>query len=245
LRVPSLAKLIQLEDVPDLEILFEARNRIRRDLAHALQTRLEGLAVSGRSEDAGQRALRNAALDLLASLGPSQSAVVAKAFEEACNMTETMGALEALSLIEGDCFDTALDAFLKRWHDRPLVVDKWFAVQAAASRDDALSRVCTLSGHDLFSFQNPNRIRSLYEAFGARNMRAFHAADGSGYAFIGEGIRKVDPINPSAAARLAKTFETWRRFDSGRQSKSRAVLEMLLSGPISKNVRDVVERTLN
>ena len=190
-------------------------------------------------------ALKNAALVLLASLGVARAGLVAEAFERATNMTEKMGALEALSEIDGDWFDAALAYFLERWHDRPLVVNKWFTVQAAASRDDAMARVAKLAEHPLFCLTNPNRVRSVYEAFGSNNLRAFHAADGSGYEFVGAGIRKLDPINSSVAARLAKTFESWRRFDAERKAKARAVLDGLLAASLSKNVRDVIERTLN
>jgi len=251
LRVPGLAKLIQFEVVPDMEALFQARNRVRRRIAGALEARLRALAervdgetVSAHPEQVGRRALKNAALELLASLGPSQAGIVATAFHQARTMTETMGALEALGLIDGGWFDDALAAFLDRWRQQPLVVDKWFSVQAEAPRDGAASRVRTLAAHPLFSLRNPNRVRSLYDAFGARNLRAFHAADGSGYAFLGEAVQKVDPLNPTVAARLAKTFESWRRFDAQRQAKARAVLEEMSRAPLSKNVQDVVKRTL-
>ena len=37
----------------------------------------------------------------------------------------------------------------------------------------------------------------------AANPLGFHAADGSGYRFVGEIIAKLDKLNPLAAARLA------------------------------------------
>jgi aminopeptidase N len=252
LRAPSLARLIQLGSVPDMEALFQARNAVCRKLALALQPRLEDLAahadarnVSAAPEQAGRRDLRNAAIELLAFLGTSRAPLLAKVFEGAGNMTEKTGALTALSHTDGDWFDVALDRFLEQWRHWPLAVDKWFSVQAAASRDDAISRVRRLAEHGLFSLRNPNRVRSLYGAFASGNLRAFHAADGSGYAFAAEGIRKIDPINPNVAARLAKAFESWRRFDAERQAKARAALEGLLRLPLSKNVWDLVERILN
>jgi aminopeptidase N len=252
LRVPSLASLIQLRDVPDVEALFQARNKVRRLLALALEPRLVDLAAQegepGSSTDLKQvarRALKNASLELLASLGALRANLIAGAFQRAGNMTESMGALEALSHIEGDWFDAALGTFLERWHDRPLVVDKWFSVQAAAPRNDAASRVLRLARHPLFSLTNPNRVRSVYDAFAVGNLRGFHASDGSGYALVGAAIEKLDAINPGVAARLAKTFESWRRFDAGRNAKARAVLEGLLTPALSKNVRDIVARTLN
>ena len=46
------------------------------------------------------------------------------------------------------------------------------------------------------------------------------------------------------AARLAKLYEPWRRFDSDRQSKAHTVLQGLAKAGLSKNVQDILERTL-
>jgi aminopeptidase N len=79
-----------------------------------------------------------------------------------------------------------------------------------------------------------------------RNPRAFHSADGSGYRFLAELTEAIDPNNPALAARLLTPFESWRRFDSERQQHARAALERLAALPkLSKNTREMVERTLN
>ena len=251
LRPPTLVRLVQFGDKPDPEKLFQARNSLRRKIAETSRQRLEELAgsqdadaASTVQEHVGKRALRNTALDLLASLGTAQGELLMKAFEQARNLTERMGALVALGQLEGDLFDKALEAFLMQWEQLPIAVDKWFTVQATAARDDSAARVRRLIEHSQFSLKNPNRARSVYDAFGARNMRAFHAADGSGYEFLGDGIRKIDPINPMVAARLAKLFDSWRRFDSDRQAKARSVLDGLKKASLSKNVQDIVDRTL-
>ena len=224
---------------------------LRRKIAQASKQRLEELAAasdadpnSAEQEHVGKRALRNTALDLLASLGAEQGALIMKAFEGARNMTERVGALVALAQLEGGLFDQALEQFIKQWQHIPIAVDKWFAVQAVAPRDDAAARVRRLTGHKLFELKNPNRARSVYDAFGARNVRSFHAADGSGYEFLADGIKKIDPMNPMVAARLAKLFEPWRRFDSDRQSKAHNVLQGLVKAGLSKNVQDILERTI-
>ena len=46
------------------------------------------------------------------------------------------------------------------------------------------------------------------------------------------------------ASRLAKCLEPWRRFDAARQKKAQVVLEGLMSAPLSKSLRDVVQRLL-
>ena len=59
-------------------------------------------------------------------------------------MTEAVAALEALGAAESPAFDEALTKFYERWRTNPLVIDKWFAVQASSPRADALARVIGL-----------------------------------------------------------------------------------------------------
>jgi aminopeptidase N len=250
LRLPDLNELILASPSPDPETLFQSREELRRTIALALQARLETIAraksevpFSPAAEAAGRRALKNAALDLLASLGPNQ--VLLDAYDSAQSMTETIAALEALGAAEVPAFDEALMTFYRRWNANPLVIDKWFAVQAASPRRDALARVESLRMHADFSLKNPNRVRSLAAAFAMRNPRAFHAADGRGYRFLAELAEALDPLNPALAARLLTPFESWRRFDAQRQAHARTALEQLAALPqLSKNTREMVERTL-
>jgi len=250
LDVPELGVLMQSESGFDLDKLIAGYRALRGRIARALEPRLDSLLQpdtnhenAAEQEQAGRRALKNAALALLASLGSERVSSIWQAFEHARNMTERIGALSALSEIDDGHFDEALAIFLDRWQNRPLVMDKWFRVQASAPRNDAVARARRLVGHELFSFRNPNRARAVYAAFGA-NVPAFHAADGSGYEFLADGIRAIDALNPITAARLVRPFETWRRVDPRRQSKAQAALEGLLKGALSKNTEDMVKRTL-
>ena len=215
-----------------------------------MRERLEAIArtkgevpFSPGAEAAGRRSLKSAALDLLSSLGPSQA--LTDAYDNAQSMTEAVAALEALGAAESPAFDEALSKFYERWQANPLVIDKWFAVQASSPRGDALQRVDRLRAHAEFNLKNPNRVRSLAAAFAMRNPRAFHSASGDGYRFLASLAETIDPINPALAARLLTPFESWRRFDSQRQEHARKALEQLASLPqLSKNTREMVERTL-
>ncbi|MEZ5973223.1 MAG: aminopeptidase N [Hyphomonadaceae bacterium] len=250
LRLPDLNELILSSKTPDPEKLFQSREQLRRAIAGALRERLEAIAktkgeipFSPGADAAGRRALKSAALDLLSSLGPSDA--LAHAFDAAQSMTETIAALEALGAAESPAFDEALSRFYERWQANPLVIDKWFAVQASSPRADALARVERLRAHAEFNLKNPNRVRSLAAAFAMRNPRAFHAASGDGYRFLASLAETIDPLNPALAARLLTPFESWRRFDSKRQEHARKALEHLASLPqLSKNTREMVERTL-
>ncbi|MCX7359783.1 MAG: aminopeptidase N [Alphaproteobacteria bacterium] len=250
LRLPDLNELILSSKSPDPEKLFQSREDLRRSIAGALRERLEAIArtkgeapFSPGADAAGRRSLKSAALDLLSSLGPSDA--LTDAYDNAQSMTETVAALEALGAAESPAFDAALTKFYERWQSNPLVIDKWFAVQASSPRADALARVDKLRGHAEFNLKNPNRVRSLAAAFAMRNPRAFHAASGDGYRFLASLAETIDPLNPALAARLLTPFESWRRFDPQRQEHARKALEQLASLPqLSKNTREMVERTL-
>jgi aminopeptidase N len=60
-----------------------------------------------------------------------------------------------------------------------------------------------------------------------------------------EVVEKLDGINPQTAARLAAAFETWRRYDSGRQQLIRAELETIGSASgLSNNLYEMVSKML-
>ncbi|MEJ0060437.1 MAG: aminopeptidase N [Terricaulis sp.] len=252
LRLPDLSELILTAPSPDPDRLFTAREALRAEIARTLHDRLVPLAqtkaaatFSASAEAAGVRSLKSAALDLLAALGPDAADVIRTAFDTAGGMTETIAALDALGASGAAGFDTALDEFYARWQANPLVIDKWFATQAAAARPDAHARVERLRQHGDFALRNPNRVRALAAAFAMRNPRAFHAADGAGYRFVATLARDVDELNPALASRLLTPFESWKRFDARRQGHAKAELEALAAMPqLSKNAREMVERTL-
>jgi aminopeptidase N len=252
LRLPDLNELILASTAPDPEQLHQAREALRRAIATKLRERLTPIATapsetpfSPGADAAGRRALKSAALDLLAALGPEVGDTLLGAFESARSMTESAAALDALGASGSERFDEALARFYERWQTNPLVIDKWFAIQAASPRDDALARAERLRAHEEFSLRNPNRVRALAAAFAMRNPRAFHGLDGGGYRFLASLVEDIDPNNPALAARLLTPFESWRRFDSARQQHAKAALEQLAALPnLSKNTREVVERTL-
>ncbi len=252
LRLPDLSELILAAAAPDPELLFSAREKLRRDIAAMLQDRLDPIArakaelpFSPDAGPAGRRALKSAALELLASLGGEFEDTLRAAFETAASMTETIAALDALGQSGSDAFEDALTRFHDRWRSNPLVIDKWFSVQAAAPRADALARAERLRAHPDFNIHNPNRVRALASAFAMRNPRAFFAADGAGFRFISDLTAEIDPLNPALAARMLTPFESWRRFDLTRQAHARAALQSLADLPnLSKNTSEMVTRTL-
>jgi aminopeptidase N len=192
----------------------------------------------------GRRALRNACLSLLVAADKAQGLALAETqLAEGKTMTATLAALWLLANNPGPARDQALAAFYHQWRHDPLVLNKWFSLQARSTAADTLERVIGLTLHADFDMKNPNRFRALVGAFGAGNMLHFHAADGAGYQFFARMTLALDPINRSIAARGIEVFADWRRYDLARQEKIGAALDMILAEPtLSANTREMAER---
>jgi aminopeptidase N len=194
----------------------------------------------------GRRALKNLALSYLMALGDETAhGLCREQLAAAHNMTDTMAALRLVVDAGGAVADVALADFHARWSHEPLVIDKWFSLQATSAREDALYRVMGLMAHPDFSLRNPNRVRSLVGAFCTGNPVRFHAADGRGYRFLADRVLELDPLNPQIASRLLRSLIRWRRFDQRRQGLMRAELERVLATePLSKDAFEVASRAL-
>jgi aminopeptidase N len=150
----------------------------------------------------GARRVKTAALGYLAASDPDIASKLAHAqYTRADNMTDRQGALMVLSGLQTPERTGALIDFYNRFQDNPLVIDKWFALQAMSLHPEVIAHVEALAKHPDFTLRNPNRVRSLYMAF-ASNAHAFQAIDGRGYRMIADLIIALDPINPQTAARF-------------------------------------------
>ncbi len=253
LALPSETYLAEQLDRVDPDALHMARNLLRRKVAEMLKGDLllayQAFATSGEykpdAASAGQRALRNLCLSYLMELDDDASyGLCMTQFEQADNMTDTMAALTALANRDFEERQSMLDRFYRKWSAEPLVVDKWLAVQAASSLPGTLDHVRALTGHAAFDIRNPNKVFSLIRTFGANQVR-FHAADGAGYAFLADQIIRLDPVNPQIAARVARCFDRWKKFDEQRQKHALEALERIRSTPeLSTDTTEVITRAL-
>jgi len=125
-----------------------------------------------------------------------------------------------------------------------MVVDKWLGVQAGSRLPGTVTKVRELSRQSVFDLKNPNKVYALIGSF-AGNQLHFHAADGSGYAFVTEQVEALDRVNPQVAARIARNFERWRRYEPGRRTMMKEALERLASLPkLSKETGEVIGKAL-
>ena len=147
---PDAAYVAALEPVLDVDGVVAARAFLMRELALALRPQFEAVYAQRRvratyaptSDKAGARKLANMCLHYLARIDDAAARALAVAhYDGADNMTDSYGALLALRDSTGPERDALYARFETRWRDEPLVLDKWFALEATAERDDALARV--------------------------------------------------------------------------------------------------------
>jgi aminopeptidase N len=254
LILPSESNLADEMAVVAVEAIHMAREAARSGLAHALAVpfgdayrRLqEGGPYRIDARSIGRRALRNVCLAYLAAGDKRAGPRLAKAqFDRGANMTDVLAALSVLNDIDCPERAAALEAFYRRWQDDPLVVDKWFALQARSSLPGTLDRVRALTLHPAFTRANPNRVRALVGAFSQVNPLHFHARSGEGYAFLADEVLALDKANPTTAARLVQPLGQWRRYDAARQGLMRAALDRILAAPaLSPNTYEMVAKSL-
>jgi aminopeptidase N len=238
----------------DPDAIFAAREALRGALGRAHAAAFVRLHDSFAGEaafrpdapSAGRRALRNVALSMFAAGKAEEGAARAEhQLASANNMTERFAALAVLALTPGAAREQALEAFARSHAADPLILDKWFVLQAQIPEKETLARVRGLMGHHAFSLANPNRVRSLIGGFCA-NQTQFNRRDGAGYALLAEVVLTLDPSNPQVAARLLSSLRSWRSLEPLRQSKAEEALGTIAGKTeLSADVRDIVTRCLS
>lgn len=210
---------------------------------HEALARDERGALDGAAQN--RRRLLNRCLALWMRWQPAEGAeVAATRYVLAAGMTERQAALAQLVLRAAPQADKALADFESRYRDDAITLDKWFALQAQIPASDAVERVAALIDHPRFSLRNPNRVHALLRTFAARNLVAFHRADGAGYALMESALERLDRINPTTAARLATALKDWRRLEPGRRERMRRCLERLVAEARSPELTDILRRSL-
>jgi len=238
----------------DVDAIHQARQFVRRALAAAHRERLLALyqecgsdaAYEFTPEAVANRRLKNLALSYLMELEDRESLALCRAqLATADNMTDEIAALSCLAHSGFDEKEAALAAFYDKWRADDLVLDKWFAVQAAVSKPETQVKVRALVRHRDFDLASPNRVRSVVGPFCGQNLTCFHEKSGQGYDFLGDMIEKLDPVNPQIASRLVQPLGRWKYYDADRQALMKATLERILNLPgLSENTYEIVSKSL-
>ena len=239
LTTPTIEEIAEYytSNIP-LQAIAEAVKQLRAQLALHLHAEFQAIwqqakqvpyQLSGPA--IAERSLQHVALYYLALHAPTHySDSVAKHYQQADNMTAQQAALQIAVHLRLPCQQALLDAFEQQWQDTPLVLDKWFAIQASAPHADVVETVAVLQQHSRFNRDNPNRVYALFATFG-RNLMQFHREDGAGYALSAAMIRYLNDKNPQVAARLVTPLTQWRRFDKARQLQLQSILNELQNLP--------------
>jgi aminopeptidase N len=234
-------------------MLAQLARELRDDWAWAFDAHQVKGAYSPDPQSSGQRALANLALCMLCldaaktgdSLWPGRAYQRVK---DAGNMTERLGALAALTESHAELADRALEHFHARFKHEALVIDKWFSLQAQMpERADgrAFARVKQLLQHPDYTLANPNRARSLLQAFCTMNPAAFHRTDAGGYVLWADAVREIDGFNSSLAARITRSMDRWMHLAEPYRSAAReAIVRVAEKKDLSAGVREIVERAL-
>ena len=257
--LPTEPEVAQARVIVDPVAICKARLWLQTALGHALKDSWRSLydgmhnagAYSPAAAAAGRRALRNTALAYLAATEDPGALALARAqLETADNATDRQAALAVIVNSRAPFKADVLVALSRDWAMEPLLMNKWFELQAIAvahpGEVPVLERVKLLMKHRSFSISNPNNAYSLILAFCAHNLAEFHRADGAGYVFWAEQVLMLDRLNPNVAARLARTLDRWRHYTPDRQALMRGALEHVAqTASISPNVREIVDKALD
>ena len=253
MTLPSQSEIAQaLQDrgtTPDPDAIYDAHETLKQRLAEHLQDLLPVLYAENQvdapfSTEFDQVSKRDLACGLLGLLSRIDGgAQAARQYETADNMTLQLNALSSL-LIAGKG-EAELQAFYDQWKDDRLVMDKWFGLQVGhAAPDQAADTARKLTGHPDFTLTNPNRFRAVMGSLGM-NHAGFHHANGAGYALMADKLIELDARNPQTTARMCAMFQTWRRYDAGRQAHARAALERIAGTEgLSRDTTEMVSRML-
>ena len=260
LTLPAETYIAEQLDVVDPQRIHTVREAMREQMAHALfddwqwafDTHRENGAYRADPVTSGRRALAGLALThlCLAARRTSDTVWPGKAyqrFKDAGNMTDRFNALAALVSSGHELAAPALQRFHAMFSHEPLVLDKWFALQAGAPDrgGNVLPAVKQLIAHPDFNIRNPNRARSVIFSYCSANPGAFHRQDAAGYVFWCERVMELDAINPQVAARLARSLDRWTKLVEPLRGAAREAIARVAARPeLSNDVREVVTRAL-
>lgn len=250
--LPLESYVIEQVEVADPIRIRAARNHVRKQLAIGLQAEFKDVLQKCHDDSGeyrldqasqGKRALKNVALSYLATLEDKDTfQLCLSQMRDGTNMTDVLAALSILSSYKIEEREVALAEFYNKWQNDQLVVQKWFRIQAMSPVQGALDDVKALLSHKAFDIARPNDVYSLIGGFAGGNL---HHVGEEGYVFLADQILRLDKINQQVAARVARVFNRWRKFDESRQAIMHKQFERIMNEKgISKDLYEVVESYL-
>jgi aminopeptidase N len=254
ITLPSERYICGMQTKIDIDAIHHSRRFILKTIAQALsgeflqiyQNNSDHTAYKIDQTSIKKRQLKNLCLQYLMLVEqPGYTELCLNQYQQSNNMSDRISALHGIINSPYPQKKDCLADFYLNWKHEPLVVDKWFSLQAMSNRPDAFDEVLKLTKHEAFTIKNPNRVRSLIGAFSSNNLFHFHRADGAGYEFLANYIIQLNSLNPQIASRLLEPLTNWRQFDAARQDLMKQQLKRIgaVSG-ISDNVYEVITKCL-
>ncbi|EKD33820.1 MAG: hypothetical protein ACD_75C02584G0004, partial [uncultured bacterium] len=255
LTLPSEATLAQEMAIIDPDTLHQARQLVKKELARRNHDAFVLLYEKNRQggeygitpAEIGRRSLKNVSLSYLMALDPLPDETLGLCYGQyrhATNMTDCIAALANIVDLERSVRKEVLEDFYAKWAHDPLVLDKWFTLQAMSNLPSTLKEVEHLIKNPSFSMNNPNRVRALIGTFCTSNHFCFHEKSGAGYRFLADMIAGLNAINPQIAARLVAPLINWQRYEPERQGLMRNELNRIASiKNLSRDVYEIVNKS--
>ncbi len=252
LTLPSQAYLSELANPIYPAAIKKARHHLKVLVAKALADEFESLynthKVTGEyqatAEDIAHRSLKNLALSYWVETDNELAQkIVFDQYQSADNMTDQFSALTTAVHSKHEKAADMLASFYEQWKEEPLVVNKWLMLSACQESEDAVAKVKALMEHPAFDLKNPNKVRSVLGGFG-QNLSGFHHSDGSGYRFLADQIIVLNKRNPQIASRLCTPLTRWKKMEPALSAKMKAELERILAEDLSKDVFEVISKSL-
>ncbi len=232
------------------------REQLGRQFSHAIMRVFDDNApnpvYTPSAAEAGKRAMRAFCFELLLAGGNAKSLLRARqSFETSKNLTERLDALRIIVNSASPTKFTLLEAAEAEWRKEPLLINKWFTLQATATLPmdecpivDVVQNL--IERYPGYNAHNPNNVYSLVLAFCQNNLAEFHRPDGAGYKLWVQQVLKLDRINPQVSSRLARCLDNWRRFTPECSKLMFSALKYVNSQPnLSADLREVVGKALN
>lgn len=232
------------------------REQLGRQFSHVIMRVFDDNApnpvYSPSAAEAGKRAMRAFCFELLLAGGNAKSLLRARQiFETSKNLTERLDALRIIVNSASPTKFTLLEAAEAEWRKEPLLINKWFTLQATATVPmdecpivDVVQNL--IERYPGYNVHNPNNVYSLVLAFCQNNLAEFHRPDGAGYKLWVEQVLKLDRINPQVSSRLARCLDNWRRYTPECSKLMFGALKYVYSQPnLSSDLKEVVGKALN
>ena len=234
--------------------LNQARQQLKRFMAEGLLSEFDSLyqrhqntgSYAVTAEAIAGRALKNTCLHYLSVLASDSSKQLCQQqFINANNFTDRCAALTSVLEINDKALsEQLLNQAWDTWKDESLAVNTWFQLQGRSEVWGTTEKVKQLLKHPAFEIKNPNKVRALIGAYVGANTANFHAESGEGYQLLKEIVLTLDALNPQIASRLVMPLTRWQSYDEATASRMTSELQALAGHKLSKDLYEVVEKSL-